>query len=423
MNEKTVYKELLSYKILPEDVNKIANSFIFAQKNDYKVTLGDFINLYHRKINIVAFDAILQKSKKRNLKIPFDKFKNTKLTRNDFTNLLEGWYYAAKNKVNFLFSELEFFAQSKINLIKLIDAVLLLKKADKTIELKDFVNCKSCLFKTNELVKSLINLKKTDENISLKQIIKENYTTPELDVLTNVYNQFKALKPEITLTKVIELKKRGFNIEHIAHALKIAAGNEIKLSFDKILSLSERGINVKEIANDSVIPRITELKPISTVIKSGLEILFKIKIKTIICLNNTSLSFDINMLFTEIKKELKEEVYKFDNFQHVYSNSEKIAELITGKLQKNKTIFKLLETEVADIAIGRNLILEEEIIKLKAEKQISEMKLQKLLTERKIVEEKAKIYKLESGMSTKKNDHKITHKEEHHDNNKSHNKH
>jgi len=64
MNKKTVYDELLGYKIPEEDILKISNTFIFCQQKNIYILLIDLISLYHKKIDIEQFEKLIYKIQK-----------------------------------------------------------------------------------------------------------------------------------------------------------------------------------------------------------------------------------------------------------------------------------------------------------------------------------------------------------------------
>lgn len=50
MNEKTVYDELLGYKVKPDDVKAISDLFIDLQEHEVNISLNDLLFFYNKKI-------------------------------------------------------------------------------------------------------------------------------------------------------------------------------------------------------------------------------------------------------------------------------------------------------------------------------------------------------------------------------------
>ncbi len=379
MIKKTVYDELLSYKIPEDDVKKIADSFIFAQKSKFNISLEDIIFFYKKKVDIERFNDIMQNAGIAKIEIPFSDFKKSKLIRNDFINLFDGWFYAEKNKLKVSIGELEIFAKTKINLIKLIDALLKLRKYDKDISLKDFLNCNIFYHKTGSLVDVLIELKNIDPEISFKEIISLNYAPYEIKSLINIYKKFVEFKKNLTIKSLFLLKKNGQNVNNIFEAAIYAQENELTLNLDHLINIDKKGFDVKEIISYVVKPKTSELKPVSAILKNGLEILLKIKVKTIVELKRLNEGIDEEFLFSKVNELYKAEVHKFGDFREVSGNVQQISNCVYDNLKNYKTAYKILSISIEDIAIGKNVKLEEELQIMKIERKIAEEKA--LLTE------------------------------------------
>ena len=388
MIKKTVYDELLSYKIPEDDVKKITDSFIFSQKSKFNILLEDIIFFYKKKVDIERFTKVMQKALDENIEIPFAYLKESKLIRNDFINLFEGWFYAKKKKLKVSIEELEVFAKTKINIIKLVDALLNLRKYDEDVSLSDFLNCSIFYHKTNSLVDVLIELKNIEPEISFKEIICLNYAPYEIKSLINIYKKINSFNKDISIKLLFALKKNGQNVNNIFEAAVYAQENELSVDLDHIINIDRRGLNVKEIISCIVKPKTTELKPVSAILKKGLEILLKIKVKTIVELKKLSYGIDEEFLFSKINELYKAEVHKFNDFREVSGNVQKISNFVYDKLKKYKTAYKILSVSIEDIAVGKNIKLEEELQIMTIERKIAEEKA--LLTEAMLRSERAR---------------------------------
>lgn len=377
MIKKTIYDDLLSYKISSDDIKIITETIIYAQENDIKLKLDDIIALHSKKVGIKKIKLIIQKAVENNVKPDISDFFKFEHRKEEFINHFGGWVYAKIKKINTSIEELNVFAKSKTDIINLIDNFVELKGIEKELVLKDFTKCKFCLYKQGRFFQILKKLKHIDKKISLKNLLKIKLQPYDLDEIYLLYKNASNLKIKLTIEQLALLKTKRYDIKNIVEALIISEEHKLRISSDTIYDIASKGHDVKEVVAHSFNPKAYILKPVSVVLKSNIEILLKISILIKSDIDNFTSGISYEFMNLKIIELFKSEFGKYENLNEVYHNLALISENVTKNTAKLNTAYKVISITVEDIDYGRNLN--------------DEFELKNLQMQRKIVEEKAKI--------------------------------
>jgi uncharacterized protein YqfA (UPF0365 family) len=377
MIKKTLYDDLLSYKISADDIKTITDTIIFAQENDIKINLNDIISLHFKKIDINKLFKILQNAVENNVKPDMPEFIKLERGKDEFINHLSGWVYSKIKNIDTSIEELKIFAESKINIVNLIDNYTELFKIDQTLSIADFSKCKFCLYRQDKFFSILKKLKKADNNISLKQILTTRLQTNDLEEIYILFRKASNLKNNLSLHQLSELKSKNFNIKEIVEALIIAEDQKLNISPETIFSIANKGFNIKEIVISSFKNETYILKPVAVILKSNIEILLKISILTKADIENFTSGISKDFMNLKIIELFKSEFGKFKSINEIHPKLSEISDNVNTKINKLKTAYKVIGITIQDIDYGRNLS--------------DEFELKNLELKRKIVEEQARI--------------------------------
>ncbi len=381
MNNKTVYDELLSYKISKEDAKHIAESFILLQSSNVKILLADLIKIFYKKVELAPFCKALVLAKEKNIKIPLQKLIKSELIREDLQGMTDGLIYAAENKLDTDFDDLLYFAKNKTKLTELLKTFATLNTADPSILISDLKNSNFFLYSPKELKESILQILKADKTISAREIIFSEILPSKINEVVRLYGITKKYKTKISAGELLQLHNDGINIKSLIEAVNLSEKNNLKVSFKDIVQYELSESTATEIINHALVPVNKQLKPLTGVTKDGTEVVVKFTVSTLSDLKYYSKAANFAFFISKIKQNAAAEISKYENYNAVNSHLPQISEKIKADFAKMKNAFILVDITINDTDIGRNIETENEIKRLNAEQIIAEKKAQILEAE------------------------------------------
>ena len=360
MNNKTVYDDLLSYKVKTDDVKLITELFIKIQKHDMDITLKDLMHFYNKKINFLRFKKLISVAIEYKIKLPTEKLKNISLSGNDFLNLLAGIISAGKDGLEIKIEDIEYFAKVKINIPDLLFSLKKINKYDNSIILNDFTNCTNCLYKTSEFVDDLIKFKKTDPNISLKKVIKLSFKKDEASSVLNKYTVLRHYSNLFSLSDIIEIKAQGTDVIDFMTALMVAEKHGLKIDKKLLIDISKKKRSLLEVITMSFSPEKNEMKPVRVILNSGLEILLKIKFDLFTKIESYASGSGKEKIKKKITHSLAVAAHKYNSVKDFILDSEHIQKQVEDKVNRLDSAYRINSLSIDDFVIGRDIESEQE---------------------------------------------------------------
>jgi len=359
MKPKTVFDELLSYKIPQDELKLVADAFISLQEAGVPVPLEDLIQMYRKRANIKEFAELSALAAKENLILPVSDFREAKLSRDEYTNLLRGWIHAQKIKIETSFDDLAKLAKTKLDLVLIINSLAELKELEPSISFAEFTACKYCLFKTEKLIKAYQKLKKTDKGIDLRYIFNANLDPSVITGIIDIHEKLKSYNSKIELKSLFTLKLSGVDVDKLSSAVLKAKEYGLEVNWDTALRIEKKTKNIAHVIDAALSPETLTYKPVYTVLKNGTELILKIKIRREPCIEDYLNGIYGNLLVSKLKDVVKEVIAEYDSVQEIFLNSSNITEHILKNMEKVTTSYKITDFVIDDIEVGHNLKNEE----------------------------------------------------------------
>jgi len=406
MNKKTVYDELLSYKIPKGEAKNIADSFISVQEKGIDILLADLIKFFYKKIELDKFCKTLISAKEKNIPIPLKELLNSELTKEDLLGMADGILYSGIHKLGVGFSDLIHFAKNKTCLTELLKAYSDLKLLDESISLKDLKESNFFLYKPSDLATWVGKICSMDKEVSPQEIIYSRILPVEIEEVLRLHSITKRYKTKISAGELLLLHADNIKIESLIDAVKLAEKNNLKIPFQDIVQYEQSESNAATIINHALIPLNTEIPPLCGVTKDGTEVVVKFTVSTLSDLKYYSKAANFVFFLSKIKQHAVSEISKYKNYNDVNIHLPQISAKIKADFAKTKDAFILIDITINDTDIGRNIEAESEIKRLTAKQIIEEKRAQ--ILEAKLRAEKAKKDLLDLGKhkSHKKGDDK-----------------
>jgi len=374
MKQKNVYDELLSYKIPQDEVKTVAEAFIRIQDAGISMLLTDIISMHHKKADITAFAELAAESFSNGAEFPAEEFKRAKISRDEYINLLKGWIHAKKIELTATFDDLARLAKNKIDIVFLIDKYLEFRDIDSSISFSEFVLCKFCLFKTERLVSAFRKLRNTDDTLKLKPIFSLNYDPQILFSLMDLHEKAISIEKQLKIQQLFDLKIKGTDVDKLVKAVLRAKEFGVDVEWDTAVKIEQKTRNIDSVIEAELSPKAEIIKPVQTILKGGLELILKLKIRRKPNIANYLTGIYGDLLRAKIKDILKEEVAQYESVQDVYAHSTAIAEHVLERLNKLNSSYFITDFVIEDVEIGKNVKAEEELRELHDLRLIQEEK-------------------------------------------------
>ncbi|MEA2041010.1 MAG: hypothetical protein U9N85_00470 [Bacteroidota bacterium] len=361
MNKKTVYDELLNYKVKPDDSKLITELFIKAQKNEMNISLKELMMFYGKKINFRKFKKLIEFAIENSVELPINELTEISLTGDDFLNLLSGMINARSEKLEIKTADFVHFAKAKINISELLTALKIINEYDETIVLNDFVNCTNCLYQTSEFVKQLVRLKKTDPNISLKSVIELRFEKNEVSNILKKYSTLTNYSQSFSLSDIIELKTYRIDTIDFIDGLLDAEKQNIAPNKKLLTDLAVKNHGLKHVIAMSYTPEKIEVKPVKIILKSSLELYLKITFNLFTKVETFMTGFGKEETINRLKRTIASHSNKYSSAKDFLSHAEELTTNAENEINKLNSAYRISQLLIRDFVIGRDINTEQDI--------------------------------------------------------------
>lgn len=360
MNKKTVYDELLGYKVKPQDVKPISELFIELQEHQIPISLKDLLFFYNKKINFNRFKLLISEALDNNLDIPVEKLKKVNLTGNDFLNLIAGIVSAEKEKLEIKISDIEYFAKMKINIPELLESLKKINEFAPDIVLNDFAHCQNCLYESKNFVNQLIELKKFSPDISLKQIISLSFKKDEAPKILSLYKRLKHYHKWFSLNDIIGMKTEGIEVLNFLNGLLLAEKYEIHKTPKRLYDIARKQNDFKHIILENLQPDNIILKPVRIILKSGMILMLKVSYRLFADLEHLLEGMSKPALAETVKNKLNEAAKQYDSVKEFLIDAPQIAQETEKAINTQKPAYRIQSLSILDFIIERSIAAEQE---------------------------------------------------------------
>jgi len=255
------------------NVEKIVQAYIPCYDKRI-VSKNDFLALPHAEIDTAKVLQVFEHY--------FDEYESKKHTIDE--NLK--WSDLHPDEFEITLVDLKESQFKNINIASLVNAFLKLKQEEPSAGYADLKNYKLPLENPEALVDVLIAFKnellaETGTAPSLKELMAKVVTRQMVDDIRYAHNQLKSLDKPPSLVDLLKHKTSGGNPRKVADTIR---ANSI-LDYATAIKIDLKG-EIDKALNRAKEPEISDIFPITAFTKDGDRITFKVRLRTLVKINN-----------------------------------------------------------------------------------------------------------------------------------------
>ena len=205
--------------------------------------------------------------------------------------------------------------------------------------------------------------------------------------ITQSYCLAKKSKLDITLAQIESLILSGGDVNEVIKALNLAKNSNKELSYELASAIELATHNVYEAVSNSIVSKVVEINDISGVTKDGIEVIVNANISVKVKLDNYVKGVGLEELKNSVTTWIMEKIVKEED--HSVILREPNFTLLKGldlKLVSRKSIYELLDVNIASVKVGRDLNIEREIKAAEKEKIYASIEAERLKNNEEIKE-------------------------------------
>lgn len=203
---------------------------------------------------------------------------------------------------------------------------------------------------------------------SFRLISIKNRKLPVSDVV-NSYIMAKKSKLNISLREIESLTSSGGNIVEVLKALNLAKNSNIKLSFELASAIELSSHNVMNVVQDSINTKVITLDEIKAFTQNDVEVIARVRVSIKLILEKYINGLGVEDLKGIISAWILENISKTKDYKDILKEPNKcLLSNIDLRVVAQKSMYNVLEINISNIELGRDLNAEKELKAAEKEK-------------------------------------------------------
>ncbi len=191
-------------------------------------------------------------------------------------------------------------------------------------------------------------------------------------VVSNIVNSYvmaKKSKLNISLKEIESLSLSGGDVVAVLTALNLAKNSGINLSFERASAIELASQDVLQNVKDSISSKVINVDNIRAFTQDGIEIIVELKLSIKLCLERFINGLGIEDLKSTASAWMLENISKTKDHKIILKEPNKaLLSNLDLRVLTQKSMFNVLDVNISNVEIGRNLNAEKELQSAEKEK-------------------------------------------------------